>query len=303
MQCCVIIPRLENLTLLILNYNIFQLVTSWFDTILSRLIHTLNDGLGEFWTSACYLLAQIKLHYLNILCSSHDTDIRYACSRGIPHKPERMIKKRELLEPPSKWLNGQVINWSSLLQPTFQKDKALSKDNEVSNISLRWNNFHPRNSWFIQWYIRNFTSFGNFNKNKPTWRPVTVTTQTNIDKATQIIRDNNSVSLKHLFQQMGFSYTQLVVKQKLKFRPYKFQVCQQLQHANFARNTQFYEWFLQKLEDQHLIGGLIFDQHLIGGLIFSDEAHFSLSGYVNRQNLRFWAGNNTMEIMKVPLHC
>ena len=34
----------------------------------------------------------------------------------------------------------------------------------------------------------------------------------------------------------------------------------------------------------------------------SDEAHFSLSGYVNKQNMRFWAKENPMEIKDVPLH-
>ena len=77
--------------------------------------------------------------------------------------------------------------------------------------------------------IRNFTSFGNFNKKKPTGRPVTVTTQTNIDMATLIIGNNNSARLRHLSHQMGISYsaTQTLVKNKLKFRPYKVQGCQQ----------------------------------------------------------------------------
>ena len=38
------------------------------------------------------------------------------------------------------------------------------------------------------------------------------------------------------------------------------------------------------------------------GLIFSDKAHSSLIRYVNRQNPRFRAGNNPIEIMKVPLY-
>ena len=37
-------------------------------------------------------------------------------------------------------------------------------------------------------------------------------------------------------------------------------------------------------------------------ITFSDEAHFSLNGYVNRKNLRFLAGNNPIEIMEVPLY-
>ena len=72
--------------------------------------------------------------------------------------------------------------------------------------------------------IRNFTSFGSLNRNKLTGRPLTFTTQTNIDIAAQIIGDNNSVSMRHLSQQMGFRYssTQTLVKKKLKFLRTKF---------------------------------------------------------------------------------
>ena len=78
----------------------------------------------------------------------------------------------------------------------------------------------------IKQCIRNFKGFGNLNKKKPTGIPVTVTTQTNIDMVIQIIGDNNSVSLRHLSQPMGISYssTRKLVLKKLKFRPYKVQV-------------------------------------------------------------------------------
>ena len=90
---------------------------------------------------------------------------------------------------------------------------------------------------------------------KPTWRPVTVTTETNIDMATQIIGANISVSLRRLSQQLGINYssTQTLVKKKLKFLPYKVQVSQQLQPGVFERKAQFCEWFLHKLDDQNFI--------------------------------------------------
>ena len=34
------------------------------------------------------------------------------------------------------------------------------------------------------------------------------------------------------------------------------------------------------------------DPEFLKQIIFSDEAHFHLSGQVNRQNCRFWAGEN-----------
>jgi hypothetical protein len=38
-------------------------------------------------------------------------------------------------------------------------------------------------------------------------------------------------------------------------------------------------------------------------LIMSDEAHFHLSGTVNKQNFRYWATENPRELHQQPLHC
>jgi len=37
-------------------------------------------------------------------------------------------------------------------------------------------------------------------------------------------------------------------------------------------------------------------------LIMSDEAHFHLDGYVNKQNCQFWAAQNLRELHQRPLH-
>ena len=50
------ILRSKHFTLSILKYNIFQVVTSWLDTVLSLFLHTVDDGFCDFWTIACYLL-------------------------------------------------------------------------------------------------------------------------------------------------------------------------------------------------------------------------------------------------------
>jgi len=36
--------------------------------------------------------------------------------------------------------------------------------------------------------------------------------------------------------------------------------------------------------------------------MMSDEAHFHLDGYVNKQNCRFWAAQNPRELQQRPLH-
>ena len=140
---------------------------------------------------------------------------------------------------------------------------------------------------------KKISNSGNIRQKKP-GRPVSVTNQMNIEKVNTVIQDTNTVSLRHLSQQVGISYssTQNIVKKKLQLHAYKVQVCHQLQPGDFTRRIEFCEWFLQNSEDQDFLGGLI----------MSDEAHFSLNGHVNRQNMRFWARENPNEIMEVPLH-
>ena len=51
------ILRLKNFTIIIFSYNIFEVVTSWLDTVLSPFLHTVDDGLRDYWTNAGYFFA------------------------------------------------------------------------------------------------------------------------------------------------------------------------------------------------------------------------------------------------------
>ena len=44
------------------------------------------------------------------------------------------------------------------------------------------------------------------------------------------------------------------------------------------------------------------DDGVINIVLMSDEAHFHLSGYVNKQNYRYWAPENPQELNQRPLH-
>jgi hypothetical protein len=44
------------------------------------------------------------------------------------------------------------------------------------------------------------------------------------------------------------------------------------------------------------------DENFIDNLWMSDEAHFQLSGVVNKQNCRYWSPQNLNELHEKPLH-
>jgi len=44
------------------------------------------------------------------------------------------------------------------------------------------------------------------------------------------------------------------------------------------------------------------DNEFLDKLWMSDEAHFHLTGYVNKQNYRYWADSNSKEVHERPLH-
>jgi len=55
---------------------------------------------------------------------------------------------------------------------------------------------------------------------------------------------------------------------------------------------QFAQWVEQRLVE---------DEHFYRKIIFSDEAHFHLGGYVNKQNC-IWGSENPHVVVEKPMH-
>lgn len=73
----------------------------------------------------------------------------------------------------------------------------------------------------------------------------------------------------------------------------KIQVVQALKPQHFNSQVLFRQQML------NVIGQ---DGELVHNFWISDEAIFHLSGYVNKQNFRYWSGNNPHTLHKNPLH-
>lgn len=80
-----------------------------------------------------------------------------------------------------------------------------------------------------------------------------------------------------------------ILHEELNFHPYKLAVVQQLNPRDYVARKNAFEAFLENLPQNALV-------------FFSDEAHFHISGYKNKQNMRYWSLTNPRELHEQPLH-
>jgi hypothetical protein len=82
-----------------------------------------------------------------------------------------------------------------------------------------------------------------------------------------------------------------ILQKDLKFRPYKMCVFQELRATDYEQR-----------EDSAIRMQVLLEENENAVIIMSHEAHFHLSGEVNKQNLRYLASENPLNIQEKPLH-
>ncbi|KAJ4446106.1 hypothetical protein ANN_12798 [Periplaneta americana] len=99
------------------------------------------------------------------------------------------------------------------------------------------------------------------------------------------LEQNQTKSQCCLSVQVGIKRTlcRNIIKKYLHPYPYKFTVVHALKHPDEPSHIEFCRWFLSEVES-----GLLDPQFFIS----SDEAQFSLSGYVNSENIRHYVSVN-----------
>ncbi|PNF43958.1 hypothetical protein B7P43_G00895, partial [Cryptotermes secundus] len=127
----------------------------------------------------------------------------------------------------------------------------------------------PDHKSIVLW-VENFRTTGKVVK-KSSGRQWTVMTPENAEAVRQLIlRSPRCSTRKHAVAlDISNCSKRRILHEHLHFHPYKMVVAQ---------------------ECHHVIS------------IFSDEAHFHLSRYVNKQNMHYWSGNNPRELHERPLH-
>ena len=83
--------------------------------------------------------------------------------------------------------------------------------------------------------------------------------------------------------QISRSSLQRILTADLRLHAYKVQLTQELKPNDHAQRRAFVEWII---EHQQV------DADFSSKIILSDEAHFHLDGFVNRQNCRIWGSEN-----------
>ena len=79
----------------------------------------------------------------------------------------------------------------------------------------------------------------------------------------------------------------------LHFHPYKIQVVQKLEEGDAAKRLVFSQQMLDLTKR---------NKEVLNNLIMSDDAHFHLTGLVNKQNCRYWSHRHPRELVQKPLH-
>ena len=80
-----------------------------------------------------------------------------------------------------------------------------------------------------------------------------------------------------------------ILHDDLHYHPYKLAIVQELSERDFNSRRNACEALLENIPEDAIV-------------FFSDEAHFHLTGYVNKQNMRDWADINPREMHQKPLH-
>lgn len=130
--------------------------------------------------------------------------------------------------------------------------------------------------------IHRFTTTGSILPRPRSGRPIG-RTPANIAKVNQLITADNRLSIRTIARRTKLKRwtVEQILKEDLKLHPYKVQVLHELKDSDFRARKEFCEKMLDRIDNEGLA---VFDN-----MYFTDEAWFTLTGYVNRQNSRQWA--------------
>lgn len=122
----------------------------------------------------------------------------------------------------------------------------------------------------------------------------TVHTFDNIQVVQESIREDPETSTRRRSTQLGLSRGSLQrILHTIRMFPYKIQLVQELKPTDYQQRLDYAIYFQQNAQE---------NPNFIHNLVMSDEAHFQLNGFVNKQNCRIWATENPRVLHQRQLH-
>lgn len=140
----------------------------------------------------------------------------------------------------------------------------------------------------------NFETYGSV-ANRQGHRPRPRRSKENIRAVERSVTENPNVSYRRRSQQLKISGTSLrrILKDDLHMFPFKVQLTQRLLDTDNSRRVAYANTVLEVSKSE---------PDFWERFLMTDEAHFMLSGTVNKQNCRFWGKENPHAIHQTPLH-
>lgn len=146
----------------------------------------------------------------------------------------------------------------------------------------------------IKLWVNNFEQSGTTIK-KIGGRKLNIRTQENIERVREAIgRSPRRSACRHSATlRLSNRTVRRILHDDFHHHPYKIQVVQALNENDYVSRRLFCEQFLALINE---------NEDIVHNLWMSDEAHFHLSGYVNKQNFRYWSDTNPRQLHQRPLH-
>ena len=146
----------------------------------------------------------------------------------------------------------------------------------------------------IKEWVQNLRKNASALKIKPRGRIPMVRIPENVDTVRMVTVKSPRGSVRRHSTAMGLSDRSMwrILHKDLNFHPYKTVIVQELSDRDMANRRIYSEQLVEMLTDDGVISTVL----------MTHEAHFHLSGYVNKENYRYWATENPQELHQRSLH-
>jgi len=186
-----------------------------------------------------------------------------------------------------------VIQRIKIIELYFEHHRSIIQTQRA--YRRHFNMLNPPSESMIRRLVARFQEQGSVRDLPRSGRPCSVTNEENIQRVQESVEENPETSTRRRSAELQMSRRSLrrILRKNLHMFPYKVQLVQELKPGD-SQQRIIYAVRLQELAREH--------NEFIHYLIMSDEAHFHLNGFVNKQNCRIWGVENPRMVYQRQLH-